>query len=30
VYHTVIETAGGDDRVKDNYLPTTLSDAARS
>jgi hypothetical protein len=24
VYHIVIEAAGGDDRVKVNYLPTTL------
>jgi hypothetical protein len=30
VYHTVIEAAGGDDRVKANYLPTTVSDLARS
>jgi hypothetical protein len=30
VYHTVIEIAGGDDRVKVNYLPTVLSGAARS
>jgi hypothetical protein len=30
VYHMVIEAAGGDDRIKANYLPTTLSDAARS
>jgi hypothetical protein len=30
VYQTVIEVAGGDDRVKANYMPTTLSDAARS
>jgi hypothetical protein len=30
VYHTVIKAAGGDDRVKVNYLPTTLSSAARS
>jgi hypothetical protein len=29
VYHTVIEAAGGDDRVKTNYLPTALSGAAR-
>jgi hypothetical protein len=26
----VIEAVGGDDRVKSNYLATTLSDAARS
>jgi hypothetical protein len=30
VYHTVIEAAGGDDRVKANYLPTTLTDVTRS
>jgi hypothetical protein len=30
VYHTVIEAVGGDDRVKSNYLPTTLSSAAKS
>jgi hypothetical protein len=30
VYHTVIETTGGDDRVKANYLPTTSTDVARS
>jgi hypothetical protein len=30
VYHTVIEAAGGDYRVKANYLPTALSDTARS
>jgi hypothetical protein len=30
VYQTVIETAGGDDRVKANYLPTTLTGVARS
>jgi hypothetical protein len=30
VYHMVIEAAGGDDWVKANYLPTTLSGAARS
>jgi hypothetical protein len=30
VYHTVIEAAGGDNRVKANYLLTTLSDVARS
>jgi hypothetical protein len=30
VYHMVIEAAGGDDRVKVNYLLTTLSDVARS
>jgi hypothetical protein len=29
VYHTVIEATGEDDQVKANYLPTTLSDAAR-
>jgi hypothetical protein len=30
VNHTVIEAAGGDDRVKTNYLPTTLSGVTRS
>jgi hypothetical protein len=30
VYQTVIEAAGGDDRVKANFLPTTLTGAARS
>jgi hypothetical protein len=30
VYHTVIEAIRGDNRIKTNYLPTTLSDAARS
>jgi hypothetical protein len=30
VYHTVIEAAGGDDRVKDNYLLTALSGTTRS
>jgi hypothetical protein len=30
VYQTVIESAGGDDRVNANFLPTTLSGAARS
>jgi hypothetical protein len=30
VYHVVIEAAGGDDRVKANYLPTVLFDVARS
>jgi hypothetical protein len=29
VYHTVIEAAGGDDRVKANYLPMALFDTAR-
>jgi hypothetical protein len=29
VYQTVIEAAGGDDRVKANFLPTVLSGAAR-
>jgi hypothetical protein len=29
VCHTVIETTGGDDWVKADYLPTTLSDATR-
>jgi hypothetical protein len=30
VYHTVIEVIGGDDRVKANYLPMTLTDTTRS
>jgi hypothetical protein len=30
VYQTVIEAAGGDDRVKTNFLPTALSGATRS
>jgi hypothetical protein len=30
VYHTVIKAIGGDDQVKTNFLPTTLSGAARS
>jgi hypothetical protein len=30
VYPTIIEAARGDDRVKANYLPTTLSSTARS
>jgi hypothetical protein len=30
VYQTVIKAAGGDDRVKDNFLPTALTGAARS
>jgi hypothetical protein len=30
VYQTVIEVAGGDDRVKANFLPTTLTGATRS
>jgi hypothetical protein len=30
VYHTIIEVAGGDDRVKAKYLPTTLDDATTS
>jgi hypothetical protein len=29
IYHTVIEPAGGDDRVKGNCLPTALSGAAK-
>jgi hypothetical protein len=29
-YHTVIEATGGDDRIKANYLPMTLSGAAKS
>jgi hypothetical protein len=30
VYQTVIEAVSGDDRVKDNFLHTALSGAARS
>jgi hypothetical protein len=30
VYQTVIEVAGGDDRVKANFLPTALTGVARS
>jgi hypothetical protein len=30
VYHTIIEAAGGNNRIKANYLPTALSDAVRS
>jgi hypothetical protein len=30
VYHRVIEAAGGDDRVKANYLAMTLSGTVRS
>jgi hypothetical protein len=30
VYQTVIEAVGGDDRVKANFLPTTLTSVARS
>jgi hypothetical protein len=30
IYQTVIETAGVDDRVKANFLHTTLTGAARS
>jgi hypothetical protein len=30
VYQTIIEAAGGDDRVKANFLPTALTDVARS
>jgi hypothetical protein len=30
VYQIVIEVAGGDDRVKDNYLSTALTGATRS
>jgi methylmalonyl-CoA mutase N-terminal domain/subunit len=30
VYHTVIEAAGEDDRIKANFLDTTLYRAARS
>jgi hypothetical protein len=30
VYQTIIEAAGGDDRVKANFLPTALSGTARS
>jgi hypothetical protein len=30
VYQTIIETAGEEDRVKDNFLPTSLTGVARS
>jgi hypothetical protein len=30
VYQIIIEAAGGDDRVKANFLPMALTDAARS
>jgi hypothetical protein len=30
VYHTTIGVAGGDDRVKANYLSMTLSSTAKS
>jgi hypothetical protein len=30
VYQTIIEAAGGDDRVKANFLPTALTGVARS
>jgi hypothetical protein len=30
LYHTVIETAEGDDQVKVNYLPTILSGVSKS
>jgi hypothetical protein len=30
VYQTVIETTGGDERIKSNYLPTVLTGTARS
>jgi hypothetical protein len=30
VYQTIIEAAGGDDQVKVNFLPTTLTGVARS
>jgi hypothetical protein len=30
VYHTIIEPARGDDRVKVNFLPTALTGTARS
>jgi hypothetical protein len=30
VYQTIIETAGGYDRVKTNFLPTALTDMVRS
>jgi hypothetical protein len=30
IYHIIIEAAGGDDRVKANYLPAVLFGAARS
>jgi hypothetical protein len=30
VYQTIVEAAEGDDRVKSNFLPTALTDTARS
>jgi hypothetical protein len=30
LYHTVIEVVGGEERVKENYLPTALTGAAIS
>jgi hypothetical protein len=30
VYQTIMEAAGGDDRVKDNFLPTALTGVAKS
>jgi hypothetical protein len=30
VYQIIIEAGGGDDWVKTNFLPTTLTDVARS
>jgi hypothetical protein len=30
IYQTIIEAVGGDDQVKANFLPTALTDAARS
>jgi hypothetical protein len=30
VYQTIVEAAGGDDRVNTNFLPTALTDMARS
>jgi hypothetical protein len=30
VYQTIIETVGGDDQVKANFLPTALTSVARS
>jgi hypothetical protein len=30
VHQTIIEVVGGDDRVKANFLPTALTDVARS
>jgi hypothetical protein len=30
VYQTIIESTGGDDHMNVNFLPTTLTDTARS